>query len=107
MTIDESSCQLVTTPFALVKNMFGLEEHHYHHKDTLATRKDVHVLCLEGKWIVTTAGTDETYFDSLAEAEDFGRKIACREMSKFFVHTEDGQVIMKDCYEHEPLESSA
>jgi hypothetical protein len=81
----------------MVNKMFGLEEHPK--VGELSSRKDVHILHLEGSWIVTTAGTDETYFDSFQEAEDFGRKIACNEKSKFFVHTQDGQVIMKDCYE--------
>lgn len=78
--------------------MFGLEEHPK--AETLSCRKDVHILCQEGSWIVTVAGTDETYFDSLVEAEDYGRKIACENKSKFFVHTEDGQVVLKDCYDH-------
>jgi len=77
--------------------MFGLEEKEKK-RDTLSTRKDVHILYCEGNWIVTTAGTDETYFCTLEEAEEYGRDIACREGSKFFVHTEDG-LIIKQCYE--------
>lgn len=68
---------------------------------SLSARRDVHILCLEGGWIVTTAGTDETYFDSLMEAEKFGREIARRESSKFFVHSEHGQILVRECYESE------
>lgn len=77
--------------------MYGLEEHTRKHED-LPTRKDVHILCQEGSWIVTTAGTDETYFDSLDEAEQYGREIACNQMSKMFVHSEDGSIIVKEYY---------
>lgn len=85
--------------------MFGSEEHH--REAQLSCRRDVHVLHQEGSWIVTTAGTDETYFQTLAEAEDYGRQIAVRERSKFFVHSEDGQVVSKECYEQQVLEGVA
>lgn len=71
---------------------------------SLSARRDVHILCLEGGWIVTTAGTDETYFDSLMEAEKFGREIARRENSKFFVHSEHGEILVRECYEAENIE---
>lgn len=66
---------------------------------SISARRDVHILCLEGGWIVTTAGTDENYFDSLVEAENFGREIARREHSKFFVHSEHGEILVRECYE--------
>jgi hypothetical protein len=54
---------------------------------------------MEGGWICTTAGTDEIYFDDLSDAEDYGRTIARREESKFFVHSEHGEIIIKECYQ--------
>jgi hypothetical protein len=86
--------------------MFGLEEHAKKRESLETARRDVHILCSEGEWIVTTAGSDETYFDSLIEAEKYGRAIACREHSKFFVHTEDGQIILKECYAEDSAKSS-
>ena len=90
---------------SMVKKMYGLEE--THQVENFPHRRDVHVLHQEGNWIVTTAGSDETYFGSLEDAEQYGRQIACREHSKFFVHSEDGTIIDKDCYENQQLESIA
>ncbi len=86
--------------------MFGLEEQ-AKNQGPLSRRRDVHILHSEGIWIVTTAGRDETYFDSLAEAEEYGREIACREASKFFIHTEEGEIILRECYEQDSATSAA
>lgn len=81
--------------------MFAYEEHE-NSDCSLPTRKDVHILGLEGGWIVTIAGSDETFFDSLEEAEEHGRAVAQREQTKLFVHSEHGQVIKKECFEADP-----
>lgn len=82
--------------------MFGTEEQLGKQVEQSSTRKDVHVMSVDGGWIVNTAGGAETFFETLIQAEEYGEEIASRERARFFVHKENGEIIMQRSYEQDP-----
>ncbi len=66
-------------------------------------RKDVHILLTEDRWVVTTGGSEEAFFQNQYDAETFGRRIAREQRSKLFVHNADGVVGKKDNYENQEM----
>jgi hypothetical protein len=64
-----------------------------------AMHNDVHVLPDQGKWKVS--GLNEQ-FETQAEAEEAGRKLAKQQCAEFVLHGEDGQIRAKDSYGNDP-----
>jgi hypothetical protein len=63
-------------------------------------KKNVYVLPSGSQWIVRAAEDNEAMFQSLYDAETFGRRVAREEKSEFFIYAKDGTIQRKDSYEN-------
>lgn len=61
-------------------------------------KKDIHVLPTGDSWVVRSAEVNEASFNSIYDAETFGRRVAREEKCNFFLHGLDGSIQKSDSY---------